>query len=196
MPRIVTALSGQQDLANQIPVSVVRIEIPSAEKRLCDIDRSVFLNPSTLAVAIAAGAGLLEFAPYAGLSVPQIDVGDAEPLGDVTISVSNVGTDDDPEGEWSAVLAANVYRDAPTTVWQGNLVVGATPFDVTFTGAVTMWEGKLAAIEVTRTRATLSFEPPDALVGLLPWRTYNITDFPHMPIPGSRIVWGYTEREV
>jgi len=192
MPRTITALGGLESGAAQIPVSLVRLEIPGAEKRMHDLDVTLYLNPSTNAVSIAPGAGLLDFTPYAGLSVPQIELGEEEPLGQVSINVSNV------DEAWFTIMAANAYRETPATIWQGNLSLspGTNPNAVTFQGVVTMWAGKLVHVQATREIATLQFEPPDPFNMTLPWRTYGPPGFTKLPVAGTKIVWGYTEKTV
>jgi hypothetical protein len=192
MPRTISSLGGLEAAQAQIPVSLIRLEITGDEKRIHDLDLSLWLNPTTNAVAMAGGVGLLEFTPYAGLEVPQIDVGDAEPFGDVVVTLSNV------DGDWSDVMADNAYRNATATIWQGNLslAVGASPFGVAFQGVVTMWTGKLVFIEANLQTAQLYLEPPDPFAGPLPWRTYTAPDFKDLPTPGTRIKWGWTDREV
>lgn len=186
MPRVITSLGGQESQASQIPVSLVRLEITGAEKRMHDLDVSLYLNPSTNAVSMSSGAGLLEFTPFAGLEVPQIDLSDEEPLGEVSLSLSNI------DETWFAIMVANQYRDAAATIWQGNLVqaAGTSPFGVTFQGVITMWAGKLVHIQATRHEATIRLEPPDPFKGKIPSRTYSSPDFVHMRPPGSTFKWG------
>jgi hypothetical protein len=191
MPRTITALGGLESLAAQIPVSLVRLEISGAEKRMSDVDVTLYLNPSTNAVAMAPGAGLLDFVPYAGLTVPQIDTGDDMPLGEVTLEVSNVA------GEWWAILAAGLYREATATIWQGNLVLasGASPYAATFQGAVTMWAGNMTDLRPNRKTATITLEPPDFLRNPIPRRTYSAPGFTTLPVPTSKFLWGGGEVE-
>lgn len=192
MPRTITALGGLESQDNQIPVSLVRLEISGNEKRMHDLDVTLYLNPSTDAVSMSPGGGLLAFTPYAGLEVPSIDIGDDQPLGEVTFTASNISED------WFVVMAANAYRETAATIWQGNLslAAGTAPDAATFQGVVKMWAGKLVHIVANRQTATFRLEPPDPFRQPLPWRTYDPTLFKHLPPQGKKFIWGYTEREI
>jgi len=201
MPRTVTSLSSQHEATAQTPVSLVRIEIPGNEKRIHDLDVSLYLNPTTNAVSMSSGAGLVEFVPYAGLSVPQIEISDDLPLGEVMITVANVekpGGSEGEAGEWFTINATNDYRDATVTIWQGNLshTAGQHPDLVTFVGAVKMWVGNLVHIAANAHTATLKCAPPDPFRMPFPWRTYSAPAFKHLPRPGKKLVFGFTEREL
>jgi hypothetical protein len=192
MPRDITDLSGQASEAAQITVSLLRLEIPDDEKRFCDIDQTVYLNPSTLAVSLAPGSGLLAFEPYAGLFVPEIDVSDDIPLGEVSIQISNVN------GDWWTVMANNDYRDARATIYRGNLAQapGTSPFALSFTGVVPVFEGDLTHIVANRQVATLTISAPDFFRLPIPWRTYSAPEFKHLPQPGKKLTFGYSVKEI
>lgn len=198
MPRSITALAGKEVDGVQIPVSLLRIEIPGTEIRYHDLDVPLYLNPSTGAVSMAPGAGLLEFLPGPDLTVPQIDTSDDAALSAVTVTLSNAANAVNGTTDWWAVQAANLYRGALASVWQGNLAlaVGAPPFAASFVGVVALWSGELSHIAPTIQRAVLTLEPPDAWNMPIPRRRYSSTGFPRMKVPGSKIKWGTTEKTV
>ncbi len=160
---------------------------------LNDIDTIVYLNPTTNAVSMAPGAGLIPFVPYAGMSVPQFEMSDTGPLGDMSIELSNI------RGDWSYVLAANRYRETLATMWQGNLSIpdDAPPDAVTFTGVVTMWIGRLVGIQPRKPNAILLFSPHITPWTIsFPYRTYTASGFPKMPTPNFTLLFGFTERQL
>jgi hypothetical protein len=194
MPRDVTALGSQYTAGDQIPISLVLLQIPSntiAIHTLADV--TVYLNPSTGAVSMSPGAGLQAFVPHAGLYVPEIELSADTLLSDVTVAAAN------ENGFWSTVVATNVYREATAAIWQGNLVlsVGSAPEAVTFQGAVKFWAGVIETIDVTHDYASITLASLLSLFDMtFPYRTYNQQEFIHMPKPGAKVKWGYTEIEV
>jgi hypothetical protein len=194
MPRDVTVLGSQYTAGDQIPISLVLLQIPSntiAIHTLADV--TVYLNPSTGAVSMSPGAGLQAFAPHAGLYVPEIELTSDSLLSDVTFLAAN------ESGFWSTVLATNAYREATATIWQGNLVltVGSAPEAVTFQGAVKFWAGVIETIDVAHDYASITLASLLSLFDMtFPYRTYNQQEFIHMPKPGAKVNWGYTELEV
>jgi hypothetical protein len=193
MPRSVTALSGHYADADQVAVTLVYLQIPSNTLALCDLDVPVYLNPSTNAVSMVAGAGLVQFLPAAGLEVPEIENAEERITTNVTLSLAN------ENGAWFSILGANVFREAPATVWQGNLLMtpGTAPDAVTFVGAVKTWNGRIEFINATRDKATVELSPHiTPFTILFPYRTFSAPEFRHMPAPGSKVVWGFTEREL
>jgi hypothetical protein len=202
MPRNVAALGGHEADQVQIAVSLVLLDIPGAQKRIHDLDVPLYLNPATNAVSMYAGAGLLKFVPYAGLSVPEIENTDDLPLGDVTFTVANIT---DPaggvgsDGEWTAILSANHYRQAPATVWQGNITLppGTSPFLASFVGVVKVFDGDVEYLSVNRKDATITLGPPiDPYSLRFPRRRYTRPAFPWMRRPGDTYFFGYNEVEI
>lgn len=197
MPRTITALQGEESLAEQIPVSLVRLEIPrpgnaSHAFNFNDIDITVYLNPATNAVSMAPGTGLVPFVPAAGLTVPEVELNDEHIAGDVNISLSNV------RGTWFDIMTENIYREVPATIWQGNLVLptGSNPNAVVFRGAVKQWAGRVEAIDANRTSATITLSGLTSYFAMtFPYRTYTQTTFIHMPKAGAKLKWGYTDGE-
>lgn len=189
MPRTIAVLLGDESTEAQIPVTIIRVEIPGADLRIHDLDVPLYLNPGSGSTKMAPFSGHLEFLPGPGLTdVPRIDLSDELPLADVTFQLSNAG------GAWYAVLAANAYRGAPVTIWQGNLrlTVGQSPFFASFPGVVQVWAGELVHLEADHERATFTAEPPDQFTMPLPRRTYGPPGFAALPTPGTTFVWGYT----
>jgi hypothetical protein len=184
MPRDVTALGSQYNAGDQIPISLVLLSIPSntiAIHTLADV--TVYLNPSTGAVSMAAGAGLQAFVPHAGLYVPELELSAETLLSEVTLQVAN------ENGSWGAVVAANAYREADAAIWQGNLVlpVGSPPDAITFQGAVKYWAGKIEAIETIREFGSIILSGSLPVFDMtFPYRTYKQDEFVHMPKPGGR----------
>lgn len=195
MARNITALQGQESLAAQFPISLVRLEIPTYPKTINDSDVSVWLNPTTNATAMSdpGGGTYLRFDPYAGLQVPQIELTAETIVSEVSIEVENVNE------EWFTILMANQYREKPATIWQGNLVVTADAGQqtVVFQGAIRQWTGRIEAIETNRQTATISLSAlTNSFAMTFPYRTYTQTDFPQMPKSGASLKWGYSEEEV
>lgn len=193
MPRNVAALLGEETLAEQIPVSLVQLDIPGNQININDVDVTVYLNPSTNAVSMAPGAGLVAFVPYAGLAVPQVELNAEHIAGDVTITVSNV------DETWFDLLMANNYREAPAAIWQGNLVLptGNNFNSVVFRGAVKQWAGRVEAIDATRESATITLSGLTSYFAMkFPSRVYTATDFLYLPKSGAKLKWGYTEEEI
>ena len=193
MPRNVTALLGEETLAEQIPISLVQLDIPGNQMNMNDVDVVVYLNPSTIAFSMSRGAGLVAFTPYPGLTVPQVELNADHIAGDVSVTVSNVGE------EWFDMLTANQFREAPATIWQGNLVLptGNNYNSVTFRGAVKQWAGRVEAIDATRDSATITLSGLTSYFAMkFPYRIYTATDFLYLPKSGAKLKWGYTEEEI
>lgn len=197
MPRDVTALAGHEADAVQVPVSMVLLDIPGAQKRIHDIDAALYLNPTTNAVGLYPGAGLLKFVPYAGLDVPSVEMTDEMPLGEIQFTLANIctpGTGSD--GEWFGIVAANTYRNSPASIWQGNIVIspGTSPFQASFAGVVKVWDGNVEYIGVKRAEATIILGPPLDPYGMqFPRRRYSRQDFPWMRRTGDTFYFGYNE---
>lgn len=200
MPRTVTALAGHEADAVQIPVSIVLLDIPGNQKRIHDIDAALYVNPATNAVGMYPGSGLLKFVPYAGLDVPSVEITDEMPLGEVQFTLANIS---DPatggDGEWYGIVGANVYRDAPASIWQGNIVLapGTSPYQASFAGVVKVWDGSIEFIGCKRADATIILGPPlDPYSMTFPRRRYSRQDFPWMRRTGDTYFFGYNEVEV
>lgn len=193
MARDITALGGHAADADQIPVTLVYLQIPSNTVAMCDLDVIVYLNPSTNAVSMSPGAGLVAFNPTAGLIVPEIENAEERITSNISFDVSN-------ENEfWYGVLGANVYREAPATIWQGNLLLtpGTAPDAATFVGAVKTWNGRIEYLSATRRTATIELAPHiTPFTMLFPYRKYAAPEFKHLPQPGAQIPWGFTEKTV
>jgi hypothetical protein len=195
MPRNLTNLGGLESAAEQIPVSLVLLDIPGKPPiAMNDVDVTVYLDPATNAVAMTPlNSSFLAFKPYAGLQVPEVE--NSERISsDVTITVSN------EKEEWFVVMALDPFREAPATIWQGNLQIaaGGAPDSVTFQGAITVWSGRIETIEAQRERATISLTGHTSAIAVtIPRRSYTTAaGFTQMPKPGSSLKWGYTEETV
>jgi hypothetical protein len=195
MPRNVTILGGLESAAEQIPISLVLLDIQGRRFAMNDVDITVYLDPVTNAVAMTPlNSGFVAFTPYAGLQVPEVEANSERMSSDVTIAVSNENED------WFVVMAEDQFREAPATIWQGNLLLaaGAAPDAVTLQGAVTVWSGRIETIEAQRDKATITLTGHTSAVTVtIPRRSYTTAaGFTQMPKPGSSLKWGYTEETV
>lgn len=191
MPNDVTDLAGAETDQEQFPISLVQFEIPGfAFNRINDTDLTVYLNPTTNAVAMAPGAGLEAFVPYSGLTVPKMVFGATQTLGEVSITVSNI------EQDWVDIVADGSYSESLCTIWQGNLNQdNDTPPDaVTFTGVITRYVGRLEQIELTgKTLATILVSPHVTQQTVSwPYRKFSAPEFKHLPPPGAKLTFGFT----
>lgn len=195
MPRNLTNLGGLESAAEQIPISLVLLDIQGRRFAMNDVDVTVYLDPATNAVAMTPLNGnFVAFKPYAGLKVPEVEANSERISSDVTIAVAN------ELEEWFVVMAEDRFREAPATIWQGNLslAAGGVPDSVTFQGAVTVWSGRIETIEAQREKATITLTGhTSAITVTLPRRSYTTAaGFTQMPKPGSSLKWGYTEERI
>lgn len=176
----------RQSVAHQAPIVAVLLSI-------CDVDVTLYLNPTTLAVGTAPGAGLVPFIPYAGLKVPQIAISESRTLSEVSFSVSNLN------GDWGTIAAANQHRETAASIWRGNLVlgVGSSPDSLTFQGVVASWSGRLEDIKIGKQDASIVLAHHlTAWTLTWPYRTYSSPGFAHLPVPGTKLKWGTTNERV
>jgi hypothetical protein len=188
----VTALGGQEAADAQIPVTFIRMEIDGADIRHHDLDVDLYLHPTSLAASLYPFTGALLFTPGSGFTAPDFSMVDDDPTPEVSISLAN------QDDAWFPIVAAGDYRGAVVTVWRGNLslTAGSPPWAATVVGTVKEWEGSITHIEASDSEVRITAEPPDFLRTIIPSRTYNYSDFPRMPRPGTKYRWGFTEVSV
>jgi len=189
MPLTVTALSGQHEDDVQIPVTFLRLEIPDHDTRIHDLDVPLSLHPSTLAASLYTISGGLVFSPGPGFVSPDLSHADNDPTTELRISIAKQDNSD-----WYAILAAGDYRDAPVSLWQGNLTLaaGSPPWAATVTGVVLEWRGEITHLEVSDDMVSIIAEPPDFFRAVIPRQVYTYKDFPSMPKPGAKFHGGST----
>lgn len=199
MPRDVSALGNEEKKAYQHPVSLVYFGIGGSWGPILgnDTDITLYLNRSTNATSLVPVVGYDAFPPMADLSVPTVEQSDQAALSDVSINASNVNQ------LWYAVMADNHFRDCPVTIWAGNIAQGVTasPDDISFVGAVTLYVGRIDSISATNTLATIN-----VVAHASPWKmflpnqayspdsTARFGGFRKIPVVGTKLVWGWTEK--
>jgi len=185
MPQDLTPLSGLYLDASQIPVSVIAINLPSIVICATTNDTSIFINLATKATRTTPATGFTEFAPLAGLKIPTL-------AGMTTIQIEVANGDD----FWGGVNAAGGYAGGLVTIWQGQVDTAnqADPDQFTFSGIVQFYGGQLVNIYRAYDVAQLKVDPhPNANTIHLPRERYSQTEFTRCPLPGSKIVSGFTE---
>lgn len=199
MARDVSALSSAHTARAQIPWVAVQIEIPSDTVRVCDLDVSLWIDPSTNAVDLVPGGSRVEFVPDAGLVVPRIERTESLSLAPASIRVSNLPAEGTDNGPWTGRVAANNYYDALVTVWRGNLSpsAGAHPDAIAASGAVVEFVGRVDTLEAEADVARIQIQPHAVdHTATLPRRRYTLEDFPFCPKPGATMFFGKTSEPI
>ena len=197
MGRDVSALSGEHLERQQVPVTLVQIEIPSDTIRIHSLDVPLWLNVSTNALSTTSGGGAVEFSPVPGFRVPEIEENDSDVIARATLELSNLAPDGASNGPWFGRIAAGNYYDAPVTIWKGNLSIapGGHPDAASAVGSIVRYVGRIETIDATERTARVPLVPFGVHHTVtLPRHTYTIETFPLMPRPGKKIKFGFTTR--
>jgi hypothetical protein len=196
--RDMSGLAGEHTAGeNNTPVSLVALEIPDNPHFMTDIDgdfADVYLNRSTGVMQNVWADGFTLFSPYPGLRVPAFSLTDQTIQDDLSITLSNVNR------SWFQVIAANAYRDALVTVWQGQLnvvPVSYAPESMAFApGTAKMYVGRISGnMNVTPETVTILVKPHVVpFTVTIPYNIHDATRFKRMPKQNRTLTWGYTER--
>lgn len=194
--RETSGLQGRHTASeNNAPVSLVAIEIPSNPFFMTDIDADfgdVYLNRSTGAMQHIPAPGYDLFVPYPGLSVPNFSLTDQTIQDDMQIALANQNR------AWFQVIAANDYRDALVTVWQGQLnvdpLLNPEGFSLS-TGTVKMYVGRVSGnLNVSREAVTIVVKPHVVpFTVTIPYNIYDSTRFKRLPPANKKLTWGFTQ---
>ena len=190
MGKDVSALDGEHLEARQIPLALVQLSIPGAFVAITDLDTPIYLNTTTLAGGLIPVTGGTQFLPGAGLKLPAIAESDGG-LSECQISAANA------DGFWWDVINANAYREAPATIWQGNLVLAMNqaPDAATLAGVFVRYVGHVTSVRATRRQARVTLRPgPSPMDMKLPYRTFPPDQYKRIPPEGTRLSFGWTER--
>jgi hypothetical protein len=186
----VAALAGEHLKSRQIPVVLVQLSIPGAFVAINDTDADIWLDTSTLAGALVPHPGGTQFRPGAGLSVPTIAEADAG-LSEAIITVSNV------DGFWWNVINSNAFREAPATIWNGNitLAMNEAPEAAELVGVFVRYAGFITTLRASRRVARVTLRPGSSALDMkIPYRTFPPALYRRIPAEGSKITFGFTER--